>query len=145
MGNRLVIQSTGSSDVLKIRAHHLLCMQGFQGYGYSRDFEGNLQKIIKYLDSNPHCRLKVVADADMICLKCPHLEDNHCNRSPSSIVDMDLKVLKKLDIEEGATKTAQKLFREINEILDPDDFHDICGECSWKDKCLLYQSKIRLT
>jgi hypothetical protein len=27
------------SDPIVIRAHHLLCMQGFQGYGYTPDFE----------------------------------------------------------------------------------------------------------
>ncbi len=122
----------------------MLCMQGFQGYGYSRDFQHNLEKIIKYLDSNPHCRLKVVVDADVICLECPHIKDVISNMSPTSIAAMDLKILKKLDLEVGTTKTANKPFSKVNEALNLEDFQDICGECSWKEKCLLYQSKIRL-
>lgn len=141
MGKRLIIQNTGSSDIIEIRAHHLLCIQGFQGYGYSWDFKRNLEEIINYLDLHPYCSLKVVADADVICVKCPHLEDGRCNKSSSpAVMDMDLKVLKKLNMEKGTIKTARKLFREVNKTFNSQDFHDICSECSWKNKCLLYQS-----
>lgn len=141
MGKRSVIPGTGSSEVIEIRAHHLLCMQGFQGYGYNQGFQSNLEKIINYLDFNLHCRLKVVADADVICLKCPHLEDGHCNRySSPAIRDMDLKVLKKLDIETCAIEPAQKLLTEVK-TWNIHDLYDVCGECSWKEKCLLYLSK----
>ena len=123
---------------MEIRAHHLLCMQGYQGYGYSPDFKRNMEEIIEYLDANPHSRLKVVADADVICLKCPKLEGGHCNKYSSlAIVDMDLKVLEKLDLAEGAIEPAQKLLAEIK-TWNIYDLHDICRECSWKDKCLLH-------
>ena len=137
-----MIQNPGSSNIINIRAHHLLCMQGFQGYGYNQEFKCNLEKLIKYLDSHPHCRLKVVADADVICEKCPHLKDGYCNKSlPSdSIQDMDLKVLKKLGISEGKIETSHNLFHQVNLTLNQDD---ICGDCSWQNKCLWYQSKIR--
>ncbi len=144
MGKKLVTPSTGSSDIFKIRAHHLLCMQGFQGYGYSREFERNLEKIINYLGSNPNSQLELVADVDIICQKCPHLENGHCNRSSShAIVEMDLKVLEKLELEEGATEPAQKLLVEVR-TWESHDLQGICGECSWKDKCLLYISKVEV-
>ena len=38
--------------ILSIRAHHFLCMQGFQGYGYSEDFIRNMAGIIEYIREN---------------------------------------------------------------------------------------------
>ncbi len=144
MGKRLVIPGIGSSKALEIRAHHLLCMQGFQGYGYSRDFGRNLEEIINYLDSNPYFSLKLVADADIICQKCPHLEDGCCDRYSSPVIrDMDLKVIEKLDLEVGAIEPVQKLLSQVK-AWNIHDLRDVCGECSWKDKCLLYRSKLEV-
>lgn len=141
MGNKLVIQNPGSSNIVPIRAHHLLCMQGFQGYGYNDEFRYNLEKLVKYLDSHPHCQIKVVADADVICEKCPNLKEEHCNKplSSGSIQDMDITVLNKLKIPEGKIETAQNLFYQVNMALNLDD---VCGDCSWQSKCLWYQSKL---
>jgi len=137
-----VTSNSGPSDIIKIRAHHLLCMQGYQGYGYNQDFEHNMEKIIEYLDSNPNFPLEVVTDADIICQKCPHLENGYCNRSSSiAIVEMDLKVLEKLGLVAGEKKPVQKIFFEV-ESLSCNDLYDICHDCSWKVKCLLYMSKV---
>ncbi len=137
---RLVIQNTEYSDIIEIRAHHLLCMQGFQGYGYSKEFELNLEKIINYLDSHPYCRLKIVIEADIICRKCPHLKDGRCIKSLTSISKMDVLVLKKLGLSEGTEDVARNLFFKVNNVLNPGDLQEICGDCSWKDKCTWYLS-----
>lgn len=137
------IKTTRYSDVIKIRAHHLLCMQGFQGYGYTRKFQRNMERIIHYLKSYPHSEIKVVADADIICESCPHLENGRCNRNlnSQSIKSIDLKVLKKLEIEEGQIGQARNLFCQVNERFNNLKERDnICGSCSWKDKCLWYLS-----
>lgn len=144
MGKRLAIQISSNSDVTEIRAHHLLCMRGFQGYGYSREFERNLEEVIHYLDLHPQSGLKVVASTDLICRMCPHLKDGRCDKSPpSDIHGMDLKVLEKLDVPEGAEKTVHELFKMVD-TLNLHDLQDICGDCSWMDKCLFYQSKIKI-
>lgn len=134
-----MIQSTGSFDVIEIRAHHLLCMQGFQGYGYSQEFERNMADIINYLEKHPFFTLKVVAGVDAICQSCPHLKDGNCGKPDSSAIgNMDLKVLEKLGIEEGETKTAKEILNEVKETLNYKDLQEICGGCSWKDKCLFF-------
>jgi uncharacterized protein len=141
MGKRVAIQSTGYFDVIKIRAHHLLCMQGFQGYGYSREFKHNLSEIVNYLKKHPYHKLKVVAKADIICKSCPHQEDGCCNRyvHSTSIRDIDLQVLNKLDIREGQIESFQNLLSKVKEVLNTvEDAEEICGGCSWKNKCLWY-------
>jgi hypothetical protein len=145
MGKRLKIPGTNYSDVIRVRAHHLLCLQGFQGYGYSRGFKRNLKEIIQYLKSHPHGKLKVVANADIICQKCPHLKGKNCNKSSdsNSIERMDFLVLEKLDIEEGREELAQNLFSRVNKTFkNQRDLEDVCGNCSWKNKCLWYLSRI---
>lgn len=137
-----MIRSTGSSEEIKIRAHHLFCMQGFQGYGYSPEFERNMAEIIDHLDKHPYFTLKVVAGADAICQSCPHLEDGNCTKPSSSAMrSMDLKVIKMLGIEEGTKKSAQEILKKVDKTLNHEDLLDICGGCSWKDKCLFFKSK----
>ncbi|MCE5214479.1 MAG: DUF1284 domain-containing protein [Methanobacterium sp.] len=136
-------QSIGFSDVIKIRAHHLLCIQGFQGYGYSPEFQINLEKVIKFLKNHPNSCLKVVAEADVICESCPNLEGGCCNRylHSNSIQSMDIQVLKKLGIADGHIEQVGSLFSQVKDALNKvEDVKDICGNCSWKDKCLWYLS-----
>lgn len=136
-------QNNGYTEVIKIRAHHLLCIQGFQGYGYSRKFQINLEKVIKFLKNHPYSPLKVVAEADVICESCPHLEGGCCNRylHSNSIQSMDIQVMKKLSIADGHIEQVGSLFNQVKETLNKvEDVEDICGNCSWKDKCLWYLS-----
>jgi hypothetical protein len=49
------------SDPIWIRAHHLLCVQGFQGYGYSPDFEQHMGSVVTFLNLNPSFKLQIVA------------------------------------------------------------------------------------
>ncbi|HII92208.1 MAG TPA: DUF1284 domain-containing protein, partial [Methanosarcina sp.] len=41
------------SKCLKIRAHHLCCIQGFQGYGYSPVFVANMRAVISDIKAFP--------------------------------------------------------------------------------------------
>lgn len=135
------------SDKIRIRAHHLLCMQGYQGYGYSSDFEKNMGYIIVYLESRPQHLLKVVKEADAICQYCPHLKDGQCNKSVHSgplMEEMDLLVMERLDIESGEEIRAQNIFSRVNEVFKTQkDLEGICGDCYWRDKCLWLLSSIQ--
>ena len=59
------------SKSLKIRAHHLCCIQGFQGYGYSPVFVANMRAVISDLEACPSTSLELVSECDVICLSCP--------------------------------------------------------------------------
>jgi uncharacterized protein len=127
------------SKGIKIRAHHILCLQGFQGYGYSQDFVRNLAEINAHLESHPSCSLQVVAEVDLICQKCPHQEGGNCHKTVNSnplMKHMDLMVLKKMGLEEGQKITAQKMYSRLIEVFkSKKDRQEICRECYWKDKC----------
>lgn len=133
--------SKHKSDPLKIRAHHLCCIQGFQGYGYSPAFVANMRAVISDLEALPSRPLKLVTECDAICISCPSkrectIQESHLARR---IRQMDLVVLEKLRIEEGIVVNADEAFRLINsKINNASDIEDVCGTCKWRQKCLWY-------
>ncbi len=128
------------STTMKIRAHHLLCMQGFQGYGYSEDFSKNMTKIVEILRSFPEKKIQVVNECDIICSCCPYNVKEICSKDPESyekIMRMDTKIIEKLELSCGDIFEAGKIFSHVNKKLKSySDINEICGDCKWSEKCL---------
>lgn len=125
---------------LVLRGHHLLCLKGFQGYGYDDDFVENMIDINskRKLDTTTVC---VVNSPDDICRSCPNLKNGICENESKNemIVNMDNEVLKKID----STKeyNSIELFIQIDEIFNSvNSVSEICFNCMWADKCLFYQN-----
>ena len=127
---------------IKIRAHHLLCMQGFQGYGYSQDFAANMQKVIETINSSQNPVVEIVAECDVICSHCPHNMEEVCWKglgSAKRIRDMDLRVLEKLGLREGTKVKGKDIFDLVNTRLgNVSDVNGICGKCEWMNRCVWY-------
>ena len=103
------------SDTIKIRAHHLLCMQGFQGYGYSQNFITNMAQVIKDLKS-PNQQIEIISECDVICSHCPHKKKGVCENNPGSAVkleNMDRQILKKLGLRKGERIKARDILTTI--------------------------------
>ena len=131
------------SELLKIRAHHILCMQGFQGLGYSRDFTRNMTLICEKIQKNPSFFIKIIIEADSICEYCPNLLDGLCNLEMDSlklISSMDSLVLKSLKMESGSVISSVQL-KNLASSLTPKKVEKICGDCSWRVDCLYFQEK----
>lgn len=130
---------------MKIRAHHLLCMQGFQGYGYTQDFIDNMAGIIKNINSNPDLKIEITDECDAICSGCPHNVNGICHQEPDSpgkVRNLDLQVLQKLGLPRGSKVKAEDVFSLANtKIRNISDIQDICGRCEWKEKCLWFISR----
>ena len=137
----LETDSKNESEPLRIRAHHLCCIQGFQGYGYSPAFVANMRSVISDLEALPSRPLKLVTECDAICISCPSKRECTIQESTLSrrIKQMDLAVLDKLRMEDGVIVNADEAFRLINsKINNALDVEDVCGTCKWKQKCLWY-------
>ena len=125
---------------LILRGHHLLCLQGFQGYGYSEDFTKNMTRInlARKSDNTSIC---LTDSPDDICKSCPNLKNNICENElqNNKIVKMDNEVLKKIDkVQEYNSKD---LFDEISQIFNTkESVTKICFNCMWHEKCLFYQN-----
>ena len=138
------------SDTIRIRAHHLLCIQGFQGKGYSADFVNNMDQIIYFLNEGLNDtlskKIKVINHGDDICNHCPHLEKTHlekniCSQFPASekrIKEMDDLTINLLKLECDREYNYKDILRRINEITSFSQIKNICGHCSWNKDCLFY-------
>ncbi len=129
------------SKRLKIRAHHLCCIQGFQGYGYSPVFVANMRAVISDIKAFPSRPLELVSECDVICASCPGKRECTAQESTSSrrIKSMDLVVMEKLKIKEGTVMEADEAFSLVNsQLVNASDINDVCGTCKWRQKCLWY-------
>jgi len=134
------------SKCLKIRAHHLCCIQGFQGYGYSPIFVANLKAVISDIKAFPSRPLELVSECDVICESCPGKKECTAQESTISgrIKSMDFAVMEKLKIKEGTIMEADKAFSLINsQLTNASEINEVCGPCKWRQKCLWYMQEER--
>ena len=123
---------------LTLRAHHLLCLKGFQGYGYNEDFTENMIKV-NSKRKLPSTTVSLTDDADDLCIHCPNLKDGICENTKQNerIVSMDMEVLKKLDTSKEYNSI--ELFKKIDEMFSTkESLTKICFNCMWHEKCLFY-------
>ena len=122
--------------MMQIRAHHLLCMQGFQGYGYNQEFVDNMTMVVDRLRGEPDTVIEIVDRCDDICAHCPRNENGTCNRKA------DRRVLKRLRLKPPAQMEIGKGFELVNSLFSSKkDLKKICGDCEWQAKCIWYQSR----
>jgi len=133
------MQKAGGFPDLTIRAHHLLCMRGFQGYGYSEDFTENLKRIINEIMADPSVSLMIVDSADDICMACPFLDGLRCLRDEEKIRSMDRRVLELLKLESGCMVAFHDIEDALLALINSGRVMEICGGCSWMDVCLIHR------
>lgn len=120
---------------IPLRAHHLLCLLGFHGIGYSAEFIRNLHKVKRLIDQNPELEIEVVDDCDVVCLQCPHSQDSLCVKGEASdnktVRDMDHRIMEKLDIRPHDRFKVREIYALIKEKIRPEDMNDFCRGCEY--------------
>lgn len=123
--------------MIKLRPHHGLCLNYFEGKGYSSDFERHMQEVSDLLKKDT--KICIADGADEICSACPNLQNGKC--VSAEIVDHhDQAVLKKCGLEKGEELTYGE-FQELvrGRILLPKKRREICGDCQWSSICDSYE------
>jgi len=120
---------------MKLRAHHLLCLFGFRGLGYSKDFVKNFAKVLKQIKDKPQLLLEIIDRPDCICARCPHQKNNGCQKnglnSERQVRDRDNLIIKRLGIRKGYRAYAGDIFNFISRNIFPQDLTEICIGCEW--------------
>jgi len=121
--------------MIQLRAHTLLCLQGFRGLGYSREFVDNLSHIHVTLSGNPETLVEVVDTPDAVCAACPHRQLSGCtlngDQSEEDMREQDQKVMALLEIQPGRQMQWKEILHRIGTSLTGASLPDICGGCRW--------------
>ena len=119
----------------RLRGHHLLCVHGFRGMGYSPKFVHKMEGVVKDMrDKSIDFPIRVVVALDETCSACPHNGGDICKARPDSqahVTSMDRKVLAKLGLTAGESYMKSDIIQRIQHRVEPDDLDDLCAGCSW--------------
>ncbi|MBI2868304.1 MAG: DUF1284 domain-containing protein [Chloroflexi bacterium] len=118
---------------MDIRAHHLLCLLGFRGAGYSPEFIENMKKVAQatFFDN---ASLRLTSDCDVICAACPHLKHGECRKRDDAaprVRDHDLRVADTIGVRLGAVTTWQEVRQLMARRLTPASLALTCPKCEW--------------
>lgn len=122
------------APALRVRGHHLLCILGFRGLGYSAEFVANMRAVVAAFLSVPAPIVEVVIEPDSVCHACPHLSGDACARrdfSEQRVRAKDEKVLMTLGLEPGCRLPASDLLALVAERVEPRTLESLCAQCSW--------------
>ena len=115
---------------MELRAHHLLCIEGYHGVGYSKEFVDNMNKVVDRLEDNPSEKVIIVSKCDTLCKVCPGKTKEGLCISQNLVAQLDEKTLNFLNINEGEYLYEQ-LDTYIKENLTWETYVKICSKCEW--------------
>lgn len=118
-------------EKLNIRPHHFLCLLGFAGKGYSKDFIRNMQRIVSIIHARPEYQLKIASEIDSICMHCPNRVKDRCI-AEEKVNELDCLHSDAL----GFTHLQMTSWREAKQAILANVslavFHKICAKCEWR-------------
>lgn len=120
---------------IRLRGHTLLCLQGFRGEGYSREFTDNLASIHRALSRDPDHPVELADEPDTVCGACPHRAPAGCTLngvgSEAGMQAQDRHVLKLLGLNAGSTVRWRDVLERTRLSIKGRDLPGICGNCRW--------------
>ena len=123
------------NNPIRIRAHTLLCLQGFRGEGYSSGFVENMAAIHQRLTDDPAQWVEIMDAPDAMCGACPHLLPTGCSlhgkESEQHMQAQDHDVLVRLGLHDGDRLPWGDILDRIRASLTGDSLTNICGQCRW--------------
>ncbi len=117
-----------------IRPHHLLCLQFFEGKGYSEEFVKHMAEVYdKLLQENPV--IQIVKGVDDICKNCPNNKNGKCSKE-DSVLGNDKRTYELIKDELKEEQTWKDLTRLVyRNIIDKNKLKQVCEVCRWSDIC----------
>lgn len=116
---------------MRLRGHHLICLNFFKGEGYNKEFVENIERILKEKE------IKVVSGADDVCSKCPYLRDGVCNykeNAEEEIRELDELACKLLEIPPDSITSWDEIRIKLPNIMK--DWKEFaCKNCDWIKVC----------
>ena len=121
--------------MMKLRPHHLLCIQKFTGHGYDAAFTAHMTSVVAALAENPQTQITLTHGCDELCEKCPNKIDGRCS-SLQKVETMDSLVLDVCGLADEDTVSWTEAARQARErVFATDEFQRICAHCEWYALC----------
>jgi len=118
-----------------LRGHHLLCVHGFAGMGYSPAFVQKMTEIVRMIrDDQQDFPIRVVRGFDDTCQVCPNKGEWVCEADANSeahVQQLDRNVIRHLGLQEGQLYSKSWLVEQTRDKVEPDDLDQLCAGCSW--------------
>jgi hypothetical protein len=114
----------------KLRGHHLFCLLGYRGMGYSPEFVENMTRLHKNLRDHPNTWVQLIKGSDHLCKMYPNNGEYHCQ--DQHIDERDQVILEKLGLEIGQIIKWKDIEAAISKNVVPSDIHTVCKTCSWR-------------
>lgn len=112
-----------------LRPHHLLCIQGYTGHGYSENFIKNMNKITNALEDKS--LIRIIHGCDNICAACPNnLRNGNCVFQ-DKVSYLDACALKILNIKYNNIYYYSNTVKAIKQALTVETFQKTCSKCKW--------------
>ena len=123
-----------------LRAHHLMCIQGYPTKGYTPEFVDNFWEVAKKVNNNPDQKILVTAGVDDTCTACPFNDNHYCIKKENDGMNrLDHHLLRILKIREGQVIKARDLNLKYKKDLEG-KCSLICHWCEWKNHCSFFKN-----
>ena len=121
---------------MKLRPHHLLCIQKYTGSGYNEGFVSHMNGLIQSLKEDLFQQIELVCGGDDVCTACPCREGGTC-ASAEKTARMDHAVLSACGFSCGQTGSwASFAEAAVEAVLSAGEFERICADCQWFELCV---------
>lgn len=120
---------TGGRFMYKLRGHHIFCLLGYRGMGYSEEYTETMTRLHQTLKENPKTQIQLVNGPDQLCEKYPISKEYHCQNH--DIYERDTVILEKLGLNIGQVLHWEDIELRVRKSVVPSDIATICETCSW--------------
>ncbi|PWI58301.1 DUF1284 domain-containing protein [Sulfoacidibacillus thermotolerans] len=116
--------------MFRLRGHHLLCLLGYRGMGYSPAYVATMTNLHQTLRTAPETKILLVLGPDDLCKNFPDSQTYHCE--DANIHARDAAVLEKLGLQIGQVLPWQEIQHRIAQNIVPHDIPTLCSTCPWR-------------
>ncbi|MFV2040389.1 MAG: DUF1284 domain-containing protein [Candidatus Hydrothermarchaeales archaeon] len=119
--------------MVRLRAHHLICLHFYRGAGYNPVFVENLTRVLKEAEESG---VMLVDGGDDVCRACPSFSENICTNQPGG--EAKIQMLDTLASRLLKPKNPDLSWSEIKEQIPTvigEWKKQACENCEWKVVC----------